>query len=229
MRDRTCGSAPELRMVSYEGSPTIEPAFRLSAEPRYRHGTHPGDYAFRGISVDRPFPSGRVVVSDEWNSDKNGSDVRGFSRHPRRVFPCGLPCFPSQMGSRALPILERSSDNRLRLRIPSVTAEEHHATLDSPAFGRGHRSHGGPRRHQRGRPSQPTTRARRMEVARRPERLPSMVATQGRTTIRAHGRARGPASGPAAEVRCCSDERQPARPAPAKWTDLRRTGGPRCL
>ena len=58
-----------VRMVTYEGSPTAEPAFRLSAEPRYRHGTNPGDYAFRGINVGRLFPGGRAIVSDEWNSE----------------------------------------------------------------------------------------------------------------------------------------------------------------
>ena len=58
-----------VRMVAYEGTPTAETPFRFPAEPRYRHGANPGDYAFRGINVGRLFPDGSAVVSDEWNSE----------------------------------------------------------------------------------------------------------------------------------------------------------------
>ena len=58
-----------VRIVTYEETPAPEPAFRLSTEPRYRHGTNPGDYAFQGIGVGRLFPDGSAVVSDEWASE----------------------------------------------------------------------------------------------------------------------------------------------------------------
>ena len=58
-----------VRIVTYEETPAPEPAFRLSTEPRYRHGANPGDYAFQGIGVGRLFPDGSAVVSDEWASE----------------------------------------------------------------------------------------------------------------------------------------------------------------
>ena len=58
-----------VRIVAYEGTPTTAAPFRFPAEPRYRHGATPGDYAFRGINVGRLFPDGSAVVSDEWNSE----------------------------------------------------------------------------------------------------------------------------------------------------------------
>ena len=58
-----------VRIGTYLGTPSTEPAFRLSTEPRYRHGANPGDYAFQGIGVGRLFPDGSAVVSDEWASE----------------------------------------------------------------------------------------------------------------------------------------------------------------
>ena len=58
-----------VRIVAYVETPTADAPFRFPAEPRYRHGTNPGDYAFRGINVGRLFPDGSAVVSDEWNSE----------------------------------------------------------------------------------------------------------------------------------------------------------------
>ena len=56
-----------VRIVSYEHTPTTPPAFRLSAEPRYRHGAHPGDYAIQEVSAGRLLRDGSAVVYDQWN------------------------------------------------------------------------------------------------------------------------------------------------------------------
>ena len=58
-----------IRIVAYEGTPTAEPPFRFAAEPRYRHGANPGDYAFQGAGVGRLFPDGSAVVHDAWNNE----------------------------------------------------------------------------------------------------------------------------------------------------------------
>ena len=58
-----------VRIVTYEGTPTAGPAFRFPAEPRYRHGANPGDYAFQESSAGRLFPDGSAVVYDSWNSE----------------------------------------------------------------------------------------------------------------------------------------------------------------
>ncbi len=58
-----------VRIVEYAGVPEVEAPFAIAAEPVYRHGVNPGDYAFRGINVGRLFPDGSAVVSDEWNSE----------------------------------------------------------------------------------------------------------------------------------------------------------------
>ena len=58
-----------VRIVAYEGTPTTAAPFRFPAEPRYRHGANPGDYAFRGVNVGRLFPDGSAVVSDDGNSE----------------------------------------------------------------------------------------------------------------------------------------------------------------
>ena len=58
-----------VRIVEYAGVPEVEAPFAIAAEPVYRHGANPGDYAFRGINVGRLFPDGSAVVSDEWNSE----------------------------------------------------------------------------------------------------------------------------------------------------------------
>ena len=133
-------------------------------------------------------------------------ELRGFSPHPQAwVSPTKLSGFSSQTHSHALSTLRSNWDNRTPVAGPSETAEEHHEAMDSPAFRRGHRGHAGPLRHYRGRPSLPTTRARRMEVARRPEKHRSTVATPGPT-------------GGLGGIRA---ERQPTRPAPAEWANLR--------
>ncbi len=56
-----------VRIVSYEHTPTTPPAFRLSAEPRYRHGANPDDYAIQEVSAGRLLPDGSAVVYDQWN------------------------------------------------------------------------------------------------------------------------------------------------------------------
>ena len=58
-----------VRIVTYEHTPTAEPPFRFAAEPRYRHGANPGDYAFQGAGVGRLFPDGSAVVHDAWNNE----------------------------------------------------------------------------------------------------------------------------------------------------------------
>ena len=54
-----------VRIVTYEGTPTGETAFRFAAEPHYRHGGNAGDYSFQGIGSGRLFPDGGAVVYDE--------------------------------------------------------------------------------------------------------------------------------------------------------------------
>ena len=58
-----------VRIVEYVGVPEVEPPFAIAAEPVYRHGANPGDYAFRAINVGRLFPDGSAVVSDELTSE----------------------------------------------------------------------------------------------------------------------------------------------------------------
>ena len=58
-----------IRIVTHEGTPTAEPSFRFPAEPRYRHGANPGDYAFQEVSVGRLLPDGSAVVYDPWNAE----------------------------------------------------------------------------------------------------------------------------------------------------------------
>ena len=58
-----------VRIVAYEETPTPEPAFRLAAEPRYRHGAKPGDYAFQEVGIGRLLPDGSAVVYDAWNNE----------------------------------------------------------------------------------------------------------------------------------------------------------------
>ena len=53
-----------VRIVEYAGKPDIEAPFRFLAEPRYRHGTNPGDYAFQRMSAGRLLPDGSAVVAD---------------------------------------------------------------------------------------------------------------------------------------------------------------------
>ena len=61
-----------VRIVSYAHTPTTPPVFRLSAEPRYRHGASPGDYAIQEVSAGRLLPDGRAVVYDQWNVELVG-------------------------------------------------------------------------------------------------------------------------------------------------------------
>ena len=58
-----------VRIVAYEEAPTTDPAFRLAAEPLYRHGANPGDYAFQEASNGRLLPDGGAVVYDAWNAE----------------------------------------------------------------------------------------------------------------------------------------------------------------
>ena len=53
-----------VRIVTYEGAPATVAPFRLTAEPRYRHGARPGDYLFQFAEAGRLFPDGSAVVAD---------------------------------------------------------------------------------------------------------------------------------------------------------------------
>ena len=57
-----------IRIVEYAGAPDMQAPFRLSAEPRYRHGGNPGDYPFRYVYAGALLADGRVVVSDAINN-----------------------------------------------------------------------------------------------------------------------------------------------------------------
>ena len=58
-----------VRIVEYMGTPVTEAPFRFPPEPRYRHGTNPGDYAFQGVQPGSLFPDGSAVVSDVLNRE----------------------------------------------------------------------------------------------------------------------------------------------------------------
>ena len=58
-----------VRIVEYEGMPVADAPFRFPTEPRYRHGTNPGDYAFQGIHPGSLFPDGSAVISDVFNEE----------------------------------------------------------------------------------------------------------------------------------------------------------------
>ncbi len=58
-----------VRIVEYAGKPETEAPFRFPPEPRYRHGTNPGDYAFQGVQPGSLFPDGSAVVSDVLNEE----------------------------------------------------------------------------------------------------------------------------------------------------------------
>ena len=53
-----------VRIVEYMGTPVINAPFQFPAEPLYRHGANPGDYAFQGIHPGSLLPDGSAVVSD---------------------------------------------------------------------------------------------------------------------------------------------------------------------
>jgi len=58
-----------VRIVTYDHTPDHAAPFRLSPEPRYRHGANPGDYAFQGVGPGRLLPDGSAVVYDVWNTE----------------------------------------------------------------------------------------------------------------------------------------------------------------
>ena len=58
-----------VRVVTYQGTPTAEFPLRITAEPRYRHGADPGDYAFQEVTVGRLLPDGSAVVYDRGNNE----------------------------------------------------------------------------------------------------------------------------------------------------------------
>ena len=58
-----------IRIITYERTPTAAAPFQLAAEPRYRHGANPGDYAFQEVGVGHLLPDGSAVVYDPWNSE----------------------------------------------------------------------------------------------------------------------------------------------------------------
>lgn len=59
----------DVRIVEYDGMPATAAPFRFAAEPRYRHGAGPGDYAFQRIHPGSLFPDGSAVVSDIGNRE----------------------------------------------------------------------------------------------------------------------------------------------------------------
>ena len=58
-----------VRIVEYAGTPVVDAPFRFTAEPLYRHGANPDDYASRRIDAGRLFPDGSAVVSDGGNDE----------------------------------------------------------------------------------------------------------------------------------------------------------------
>ena len=58
-----------VRIVEYDGMPEVEAPFQFAAEPLYRHGANPGDYAFQGVRAGSLFPDGGAVVSDVFNQE----------------------------------------------------------------------------------------------------------------------------------------------------------------
>ena len=58
-----------VRIVEYMGTPGADPPFHFPAEPLYRHGINPGDYAFQGIDGGGLFPDGSAVISDVFNEE----------------------------------------------------------------------------------------------------------------------------------------------------------------
>ena len=55
-----------IRIVEYAGAPDMQAPFRLSAEPRYRHGNNPGDYGLRYVSAGALLADGRAIVADAY-------------------------------------------------------------------------------------------------------------------------------------------------------------------
>ena len=53
-----------VRIVTYGATPSTVAPFHLAAEPRYRHGASPGDYAFHLVEAGRLFPDGSAVVAN---------------------------------------------------------------------------------------------------------------------------------------------------------------------
>ena len=58
-----------IRIITYDHTPTPAAPFQLAAEPRYRHGANPGDYAFQEVSGGRLLPDGSAGVYDPWNAE----------------------------------------------------------------------------------------------------------------------------------------------------------------
>ena len=72
----TTGGAPpqitdsaDVRIVTYDHTPTAAAPFQLAPEPRYRHGANPGDYSFQEVNGGRLLPDGSAVVYDPWNAE----------------------------------------------------------------------------------------------------------------------------------------------------------------
>lgn len=143
--------------------------------------------------VHRPVPA--APLSSVGHASGGGHrqltrEVRGFSRHPQTwISPTNCRVFPYRHAHTPCRYWVKTGAHGPGRRPFETTIRdreaqgENHETMDSPAFRRGHRGHGGPLRDYRGRPSRPTNRARRMEVTRRPQEHRYTVATRGRTTI----------------------------------------------
>ena len=58
-----------VRIVEHGAVADAEAPFRFAAEPRYRHGAGPGDYAFQRIHPGSLFPDGSAVISDVLNEE----------------------------------------------------------------------------------------------------------------------------------------------------------------
>jgi len=75
-----------VRIVEYIGTPDVNAPFQFPAEPRYRHGTNAGDYAFQGIDPGTILPDGSTVLSDVFNDElvmlsPDGTSHEVLARH----------------------------------------------------------------------------------------------------------------------------------------------------
>ena len=96
-----------VRIVEYMGTPGFDAPFQFPAQPRYRHGTNPGDYAFQGIDPGTILPDGSTVLSDVFNDElvmlsPDGTSYEVLGRHGEgpgdvgyvgAVFPLGQDRF----------------------------------------------------------------------------------------------------------------------------------------
>ena len=70
-----------VRVVTYDHTPAARAPFQLAAEPRYRHGANPGDYAFQEAIAGRLLPDGSAVVYDQWHVELVAFSPDGTTHH----------------------------------------------------------------------------------------------------------------------------------------------------